>query len=190
MHMKNKGQAQTQLCVALTTFLVVIVTENVYNIIVFFANSTNENCNDVTNIWWLNQAIWFLSRGSNTVLWVYPFMIMWIVKIKKDRTKVDKKQSESKTDMTVRTSLTEFEDDSDSEGDILVQDESYKQEGGMFNSKDTFLLAATEPVARESETTWSQNRTSQRNKTNDSMYNPSRANSNSDLLTARSGSEL
>jgi hypothetical protein len=115
---------------------------------------------------------------------------MWIVKIKKDRTKVDKKQSESKTDMTVRTSLTEFEDDSDSEGDILVQDESYKQEGGMFNSKDTFLLAATEPVARESETTWSQNRTSQRNKTNDSMYNPSRANSNSDLLTARSGSEL
>ena len=54
MHLKNKVKAQTQLCVALTTFIVVIVIENVYNIVVFFANSTNKNCNDVTDIWWLN----------------------------------------------------------------------------------------------------------------------------------------
>ena len=123
------------------------------------------------------------------MLWVYPFIIMWIIKINRDKSKVDKKKNDSKSDMTVRTSLTDFEDDSESEGDILVQDDSYKQEGGVFNPKDTFLLATTEPVTRESERTWSQNRTSLGSKSGGGLYNQLRANSNSENLSARSGSD-
>jgi len=77
--------------VALTTFIVVIVIENVYNFIVYFSSNTNQangGCNHVTDNYWVNQAIWFVSRGSDTVLWIYPFMIMWIIQIRKDQTKV------------------------------------------------------------------------------------------------------
>ena len=99
----------------------------------FFANSTSVNCNNVTNNFGLNQAIWFVSRGSNTVLWVYPFMIMWIIKIKKDQNKVGRKKNESKANITTHTSLTDFDNDSESEGDVPEQDEGYKQEGGVYN---------------------------------------------------------
>lgn len=125
---------------ALTTFIVVISIENIYNIVVFFLKSTFVNCNNVTNNFWLNQAIWFVSRGSNTVLWVYPFMIMWIIKIKKDQNKVERKKNESKANITTHTSLTDFDNDSESEGGVPEQDEGYKQEEGVYNSKGSTLF--------------------------------------------------
>lgn len=68
------------------------------------------------------------------MLWVYPFMIMWIIKIKKDQNKVGRKKNESKANITTHTSLTDFDNDSESEGDVPEQDEGYKQEGGVYNS--------------------------------------------------------
>lgn len=85
---------------------------------------------------------------------------MWISKIRKDKNKLGKKKNESSTSSnstttvtyraTQHTSLTSIEVDSDEEGDVVVQDDAYKQEGVFFNSKDTLLLSSA-LIPRESE---------------------------------------
>ena len=53
--------------------------------------------------------------------------------LKKDQNKVGRKKNESKANITTHTSLTDFDNDSESEGDVPEQDEGYKQEGGVYN---------------------------------------------------------
>ena len=36
------------------------------------------DCNYVTDYYYLNQALWFSSRGMENLFWIYPFMyIFW-----------------------------------------------------------------------------------------------------------------
>ena len=108
IHHINSHKSLYQLRLCIGTFLGVNIYSNLYSIsLKLFA----VDCAYVTKYYYLNQALWFTSRGTEHIFWIYPFMYIFWPRTKNEEEMEKIQEMLKRTEQIVDVSDTCTEDE-------------------------------------------------------------------------------
>ena len=81
LHDNNKESYKFDLKICIATFLALFIVSNFYSIFLYvYVNNFSQynSCTELTDYWWLNQAIWVTDRLLQKIVWIYPLIyVQW-----------------------------------------------------------------------------------------------------------------